>query len=216
MTAARLNKADLRVLYASLTRLLPPQQLPTEPAEVVAISGVREIVASMIREYAPLPERGPLVFSWRVPKEQALTMNSYSGTRGWVKKKIRKALDDQLISMLKTSAFPGALMHGAQTRRWLRATRFSPRRVDELSADIIGAKCPIDALVRAGILAEDDDAHLIREAIWEKCRPGGTHLLVEVFEVRAEGTHADDAVEFVDTRLPPRVPGEMTAWLKKG
>lgn len=187
---ARLNKVDLRTIFTSLTRLLPPQSLPTEPAEVVAIADVRQIIATMIREYAPLPERGDLLFSWRVPREQALTMNAYAHKKGWMKKKMRVELDKQVNELLPT--FPRAPLHGAKVRRWLRVTRFSTQRVDDLSIDILGGKMPVDSLVRCGILADDNDAMAFREPRWEKTQRGNAHVLVEVFDMRAEGTHAGD------------------------
>ncbi len=212
--AARLSKADLRTLHTSLTRLLPPQQLPTEPAEIVAISDVRDVVDQMIREYAPIMERGELVFSWRVPREQALTMNAYAHKKGWMKKKMRAALDAAIVELLPQ--FPKAEVHGAKLRRWVRVTRFSPQRVDDLSIDVLGGKMPVDALVRCGILADDNDAMAFREPRWEKTARGNTHVLVEVFTMVPEGTREHEEPEAKTiTQLPPRKPGPMTVYLTK-
>ncbi len=220
---ARLNKADLRRLWTSLTRLLPPQQLPTEPAEIIAIHDLREVVARMIVDYAPVLERGELVFSWRVPREQALTMNAYAHKKGWMKKKLRVELDRQVNDLLDLprdvvlgTGFPHARLNGAKKRRWLRVTRFSTQRVDDLSIDILGGKMPVDALVRCGILADDNDAMAFREPRWEKTARGNTHVLVEVFEIREEGTHEDDASPPAIVKQLTRKKGEFTKYIEKG
>ncbi len=210
-----LLKKDLRVIYTSLTRLLPPQQLPTEPMEIVAIADVRELVACLIREYSPMMERGDLVFSWRVPREQALTMNAYAHKKGWMKKKMRAALDEAVIALLPN--YPKALINGAKIRRWLRVTRFSTQRVDDLSIDILGGKMPVDALVRCGVLADDNDAMAFREPRWEKTQRGNTHVLVEVFEMKVEGTHEGDEPEHAEIRqLGEREKGLFTKMFEEG
>lgn len=210
-----LTKAELRTIFDSLSRLLPPGSLPRDPGELVRIGEVRERVARMIEEQRQTLERGELVFTWRVPREHAMTMNEYAGKKGWVKQKIRKALDDSLRRELERGIFPKALLHGAQRRRWLRATRFSPRRIDELSVDVIGGKCPTDALVRGGVLADDDHEHLHREARWEKTKPGNTHLLVEVFEMSCEGASVGEPTD-VQVEQIRHAPGFMTEVIKNG
>lgn len=211
---AKLNKADLRTIYASLARLLPPGSLPKKPEEVVEIDRVRERIAAMIREYAPELERGELVFSWRVPREQALTMNAYSYKKGWAKKKMRGALDAKIRELLPD--WPKASLHGAMRRRWVRVTRFSTQRVDDLSIDVLGGKMPVDALVRMGILCDDNEAGAHREPRWEKTQKGNTHVLVEVFEMVPEGTHEEDEIEHKPAPvLPPRKEGVITRYLKQ-
>ncbi len=205
----RLLKKDLRVIYTSLTRLLPPQQLPTDPAEIVAISDARDLVSVLIREYSPMMERGDLVFSWRVPREQALTMNAYAHKKGWMKKRMRAELDKAVVALLPN--YPKALINGAKIRRWLRVTRFSTQRVDDLSIDVLGGKMPVDALVRCGVLADDNDAMAFREPLWEKTARGNTHVLVEVFEMKVEGTHLDDDPKHAEIRqLDARARGLFT------
>jgi hypothetical protein len=208
----RLNKQDLRAIWQALSRLLPPGQLPKSAEELLVVSGLMTQVGIMITEYAPVMERGELVFSWRVPREHALTLNAYAYKKGWMKKKLRVELDRQIKELLPT--FPLANLHGARLRRWVRATRFSTQRVDDLSLDVLGGKMPVDALVRCGVLADDNDAFAHREPIWEKTKRGNTHLLLEVFTLKEEGTHENDAV--LDAEMTQAVwkPGEMTKWLK--
>lgn len=210
---ARLNKADLRRLWTSLTRLLPPQQLPNEPEEIVAIGELRKVVAKMIVEYAPALERGELIFSWRVRREEALTMNAYAHKKGWMKKKLRVELDRQVNELVAASNVPGLLLCGTKKRRWLRVTRFSTQRVDDLSIDVLGGKMPVDALVRCGVLADDNDAMAHREPRWEKTARGNTHVLVEVFEIREEGSHENDESPAGTVVQLVREPGEFTKFL---
>jgi hypothetical protein len=193
----KLNKADLRLIYTSLGRLIPPFGRAPDAAEVVAIGQLRDVVADAIRDFAPVLERGELVFSWRVPREQALTMNAYAHKKGWMKKKMRQELD--------------------KVRRWVRVTRFSTQRVDDLSVDILGGKMPVDALVRCGVLSDDNDAMAFREPRWEKTERGNTHVLVEVFTIReeTEGHENDDPPDTTIAQIV-RKPGPFTAWLAAG
>lgn len=212
MTA--LKKAELRTIHQSLQRLQPPGSLPKDPEELVRIEEARVVVARMIEEYRPLPERGALVLTWRVAREHAMTMNEYSGKKGWVKKKIRQELDRQLLALI--DPIPGAVIYGKR-RRWVRVTRFSPRKVDEVSADTIGGKCPIDALVRVGVLADDTQALLVREPRWEPTAPGNTHVLVEVFEVTEEGSReGEEPPPAPAPKLPPRRRSKLSTYLRDG
>lgn len=179
-----LTKQDLRTIWTSLARLLPPGSLPKDPEELVEIERVRGVVAEVMKREQEKPERGARVLVWRVPASHALTMNAYSYKRGWVKKRMRTELDAWLRELI--AEIPGVIPLGDHTRRWVRVTRFSPQRVDELSVDVLGGKMAIDALVRVGVLVDDDDRHLIREPLWMKTKKGNTHVLVEVFEVANE------------------------------
>ena len=180
-----LTKQDLRVIWSSLVRLLPPGTLPKDPEELVEIQRVADVVAQLLKLEQDKVERGARVLSWRIPASHALTMNAYSYKRGWVKKRMRTELDRWLRELI--ADIPAALVLFGNRRRWVRVTRFSPQRVDELSVDVLGGKMAVDALVRVGVLADDDDKHLIREPLWMKTKRGNTHVLVEVFEVTREG-----------------------------
>lgn len=125
-------------------------------------------------------ERGERVLEWRIPREQSPTMNTFAGMKVWMKKRLRVELDSQAARLCE--AYPNARLHGAKRKRWVRVTRFSIKKVDEVSVDILGGKMPIDSLVRVGVLAEDNQEFLHREAKWEKAQMGQSHLLVEVFE----------------------------------
>ncbi len=210
----KLTKADLRTIFTSLGRLLPPGSLPTDPEEVVRIADTQEAVAAAIRDYAPVLERGELVFSWRVPREQALTLNAYAHKKGWAKKKMRQALDDKIREMLPS--FPKAELHGGMRRRWVRVTRFSTQRVDDLSIDVLGGKMPVDALVRLQILVDDNDKWTFREPRWEKTERGNTHVLVEVFEMveEGDGKHEHDTPKSTKIEQLIRKPGAFTKWLR--
>ena len=204
----RLTKADLRTIWNALARLLPPGSLPKNPEELVEIERVRSVVGELIKLEQDKPERGARVLSWRIPASHALTMNAYSYKRGWVKKRMRTELDTWLRELI--AEIPGAVVYGDHKRRWVRVTRFSPQRVDELSVDVLGGKMAVDALVRVGVLVDDDDAHLIREPVWKKTKKGNTHVLVEVFEVAREAV-PDDGPE--DAPAPATVKPKRSKFM---
>ncbi len=211
MLGVRFTKQDLRTIHASLTRLLPPApSLPRTAEEVVEIGRVRDVVALAIRELAPTLQRGALVLTWRLPREQAPTLNEYAYMKTWQRKRLRKELDDQLRALIESSA--GAVLL-APRPRWVRVTRFSTSKVDDLSVDVLGGKMPVDSLVRLGVLADDTQALMHREPRWEKTKRGNTHLLVEVFEMSHEGEHADEPAD-APVRQMVRSEGPLTRELK--
>lgn len=194
-TPLTLTKDDLRQLYADLTRLLPPGGRPLTAEEVVAVNERREKIAKLYELVKDQPERGEKVFEWRVPRDLALTGNAYAGSRGWKKHKDRKLIAMTIQQLLPS--FPKALLHGAEKRRWIRGTRFSTKLVDECALDLIGCKLVIDQLKHAGLIHDDSEKFLHREARQEKCKPGQTHLLVELFEM------ANEQVQTAEPELRP-------------
>ncbi len=207
-----LTKADLRTIHSSLARLLPPGSLPRGAEEVVEIGRVLEAVAREIREAAPVMERGAKVFEWRVPRDQAPTMNQFGFMKGWQKKKLAKTFDDVLAQLLPS--FPAALLHGARRRRWVRVTRFSTKRVDDLAIDILGGKFPVDALVRNNILADDNNELMHREPRWMKTKQGNSHVLLEVYEMALEGKGETDEPKDEMIAQVVRVEGMLTLAIK--
>lgn len=207
VTAPAFSKAELRKIYASLIRLLPPGGRPLNAEELVEVNGLIDKARVMIAASLSAVERGRRVLSWRIPRELAPTMNELGHMKFWRKKKLKLELDDALRTLLP--AFPAAPMNGSELRRWLRVTRFSTQRLDELSIDILGGKLPVDSLVRCGVLANDDEAHVRREPRWEKTPRGNTHVLVEVFEIAQEEVRE---AEPLDARVQQivRTPGPMT------
>ena len=207
-----LTKADLRDLYGLVTALQPPGRA-VSLAEVVRAGELAGKIATMVAEHRAVLEKGALVLSWRIAKEHALKMNAYAGQRRFMLGKIKKTLDDQLRVLLEAN--PAAALNVAQRQRWIRATRFSTQQPDEPdSCDSIGCKQPIDALVRAGVLVDDNPKWLKREARWEKCKPGGTHLLLEVFDVTTEGGDVPEPL-FVPAPVVKRKTGPMMKMMKE-
>lgn len=213
MTALAFTKAELRTIGVRLASLPSPGPRPLTAEETLEVNALVDKTRAMIAASAAAYERGRLVFSWRVPREQALTLNQYAHMKGWQKKKMRAALDDELRKLLP--AFPEALTNGSLVKRWLRVTRFSTQRLDDLSIDSCGGKMPVDALVRCGILADDDEKHAHREPRWEKTPRGNTHCLVEVFLIANEQVPAQEPSTATVQQIV-RVPGIMTAMLKAG
>lgn len=207
-----LTKADLRTIYASLARLLPPApSLPKTPEEVVEIGRVKDVVATLIVEYrSEIVFRGTKVLEWRVPTALAPTMNNLAFMKKWQHKLLNEKLDDLVRTLL--DEFPAAKLHGAQKMRWARVTRFTPSRgkIDELSIDAIGGKKLIDALVRHGVFYDDAPKYLHREPGIAPTHRGNTHVLVEVFEVTEEGTHTDDAPKDAPVAQVVRRKGPLT------
>lgn len=203
-----LTKLEYQRLHAHLGRLLPPGGRPLNAAELVEVGGLQEKLARIVAELRPAEEKGELVLTWRVPRELALTLNEYAYTKKWVKKKIVAKLDEQLRTLMLTH--PKAAMHGSQLRRWVRVTRFSMKQIDELSVDVLGGKMPIDALVRCGVVADDDAKHMIREARWEKTQRGNTHVLVEVWTVTTEGRPVEEPRQAPAPASPQRELGGFT------
>lgn len=207
------TKADLRAISEHLASLRPPGPRPLTADQLVKINEVIEKAHHLIATTRAAPERGELIFEWRVPREHALTLNQYAQAKGWQKKKLAAAMDDAIQKLLPL--YPKALLHGAKTKRWLRATRFSTKVTDEVTVDVLGGKMPCDRIVRAGILADDDAAHVIREARSEKTKPGNTHLLVQVFTIVEHQVDTPEPSDHAIEQLV-RTPGLMTQMLIDG
>lgn len=208
-----LTKAEIRTAITRLLSLAPPGPRPLAAAEIVEVNDLVEKLRQLGAAQASMPERGTLVLSWRLPKDLVPTQNDLRGIKPWRLKKIKASLLDSLTKILPS--FPNALTHGSTKRRWVRTTRFTTTQPDELACDANGFKCALDILTEAGCIASDDPKSLHREPCWEKCKPGGTSGLVELF------LFADEQVATVDPAFAPvqqvvHVQGLMTTMLKTG
>lgn len=203
-----LTKGDYREACALLYRLRPLGARPMTVDEQVRLEALIAKMERVVVEMRPVLEKGELVLSWRVPREQALTMNEYAYKKGWQKTKIRAELDAAVRALFP--AFPKADLHAAKKKRWVRATRFSTKEVDETSLDVLGAKMPVDALVRCGVLVDDDATRIIRQGRCEKTKRGNTHVLVEVFEVTTDGRAIEEPAQAIAPAAPPRQLGAFT------
>jgi len=213
LSAPTFTKGELRRIAANLLRLLPPGARPLNAEELVTLNADIKKTRLLIAAAESTPERGRLVLSWRVPREQALTLNQYAQAKGWQKKKLRNALDDALRALLPS--FPEALTNGSLLKRWLRVTRFSTQRVDELSVDLLGGKMCVDSLKRCGVIADDDEKHVHREPCWAKTKRGTTHVLVEVFLLAAEQVATPEPANATVQQIL-RTPGLLTQMLIDG
>lgn len=207
-----LTKKDLKLIHQGLTHLsfAGMVQKPTAD-QIMEYAMLRIRVETEIRSLAPALEKGEKVLEWRVPREQAPNLNNYAFMKTWQRTRIRRELDDMLITA--KTLYKRAPLNMAKKRRWVRATRFSTKTIDESSIDVIGGKMPLDALVRAEILVDDTPEWCIREPHAEKTKPGNAHLFVEVFEVTTEG---EDVPFPEDTDVPQvqRAKGFFTKHLK--
>jgi hypothetical protein len=128
----------------------------------------------------------------------APTLNEYGSLETWQRHKLSQALDGAIfIEKLKwpcplagfkteRSIVDGRLvsMRKGGRKRLVVVTRRSAHRVDEVTADVLGGKMPIDRLVHAGVLVGDAQNCIVREAHWEKLGADETaHVVVEVYEL---------------------------------
>lgn len=158
-------------------------------------------LAESIDAAKPELEKGRLVLSWRLPKEWAPSLNSYAFMKGWQRTALRRTLDD---SLRHNESFLAAALNLGKRKRWVRVTRFSTKVIDENSVDVLGGKMPIDALVRAEILVDDNQEWCVREGACMKTKLGNTHVLVEVFEVTTEGSNIAPPQDATAPKAPER------------
>lgn len=142
-----------------------------------------------------------LVFMLELPLELAPVLNSYSTMAVKKRARLRKNIDAVVIQAKQSwRTWPmgikkhttGKVVRGKlQTKttvtggrkRSIRVTRYSSRKPDEISADIIGGKIAIDRLVQAEILRDDSSEWLKREAYWQQVPRGQGKVVIEVFEI---------------------------------
>jgi hypothetical protein len=145
--------------------------------------------------------KGEITTDWApIVLNLAPTMNVLRGMPVFSKQKARKAIGERIAAervRWPKSAWSGRrekVRHGTSARvspvggerRLVRVTRFSSRRPDDVSPDVIGAKLAIDRLVEAGILGDDSDAWCAREGRWKPARTGEGFLRIEVYELLGE------------------------------
>ena len=71
-------------------------------------------------------------------------------------------------------------------RRRVVVTRHSSVAPDEITVDVAGGKLPLDRLVVAGVLRDDNRKWCEREARWEYAPPKQGRVVIEVFEMEDE------------------------------
>lgn len=141
------------------------------------------------------------ILQLELPLELAPVLNSYATMPSWRRAKLRKQVDMQVLVAKqswqgwdmgvtrKTSAsiVKGRIKRRTEVsggrRRKLVLTRCSSRQPDELSCDVLGGKIPIDRLVQACVLRDDNQRWLEREGRWQMAKPGQGKVIVEVFDL---------------------------------
>lgn len=210
-----LTKRELAAIHGYLERYSMGQMArPLSPAEIQDVNALLGRIATAYEEVRAVIEKGAKVLEWRVPREQAPRLNEYAFMKTWQRTRLRGELDKALALLVKPrmqsgdQLFPHAVLNMAKRKRWVRATRFSTKKVDDTSIDVLGGKMPIDALVRLEVLVDDTAEWCVREALSAPTKPGNTHLFVEVFEVTTEG---EDVGEPLDAHVKQHVrePGVL-------
>lgn len=132
----------------------------------------------------------------------APTLNEYNALEPWKKGEVCDALDEA-IGKLKVdwprwhcgmtnrtvlgtrgkAAGKAKVVKEGGRRRAVVLTRESSVRPDEMSADVLGGKCPIDRLVQAEVLRGDSPQWLVRYADWKQVPPEEGRVIIEVFEI---------------------------------
>lgn len=210
-----LSKADLRDVVAMIDRRVQDALAPRAPTaeELVRAGELRERFVAMMAEAASAPERGSLVLSWRLPRDLVPTQNDLRGIKPWRLKKIKAALQTSLMTAIES--WPDAKTNGSTKKRWARTTRYTPKEPDEMSCDGTGFKTALDVMTACGVIADDDRKHLHREPRWEKCKPGETQGLVELFLIADEQVLSPGPA-FARVEQITYEPGPMTRYLAGG
>ena len=158
---------------------------------------LRDKLALMIAEASSVRQWGAKVFEWRLPLSVDVmrvrgknagkrvkvalcpTLNVFARLDPGQRAQLQKHLDPLILAELHK--WPDWRHRGRG--RAVRVTRYSSMPPDEVAADSIGAKAPLDRLVAAGVLRGDSAADLQREAAWQKAKPGHGCLLLEVHDL---------------------------------
>jgi len=134
------------------------------------------------------------------PKLWTPTMNEYKGIRSYEVTKVKTAIDEAILrakalyprwscgvteSARLERGKPVVRRHGGR-RRLVVVERESKRPPDELSTDAIGGKVPIDRLVVAGILRDDNAEWCLRLPKWTPVPKGAGRVIVSVYELFEE------------------------------
>lgn len=135
------------------------------------------------------------------PRLWAPTLNEYKGIKSYELAKLRTAVDEAILrarvkfphwgcgvveTMQLVRGKPVRHRSGGR-RRLVLVERESNRPPDELSTDAIGGKVPIDRLVAAGVLRDDNRDWLLRDARWRQASRGEGRVIVSVFELEDAG-----------------------------
>lgn len=149
-------------------------------------------------------ERGPLVFKLELPLELAPTMNEYSHTKRHAHRMKRLNQQVDTAIMIAKTTWPRWKMQNlivtrnhriekgkvkittqrtGGRRRLVVVHRFSSREPDEVSCDVLGGKLPLDRLVQAEVLVDDNRKWLKREARWSPAPPRQGRLVLSVHEL---------------------------------
>lgn len=182
---AKLTKGDLRLIAEHLASLRPPGPRPLNAEQLVRLDDVIGKVQGLYASVRAAPERGEMVFEWRVPREWA-PIKSGKGVRKWVLGKIKDQLGDAARQLLPS--WPHADLCFARKRRWVQVRRYSDKKPDRPHCpDCLGARQAIDTLKDLGIIVDDNTEWTVDDSDWIQCKRGQTHVVVRVFEVTDAG-----------------------------
>jgi hypothetical protein len=166
-------------------------------SDAAIFTAIADKIARIIAESSSVRQWGEKIFEWRLPLsiEKIRTKGAKAGQKMTVvlapslnvwgrlhpgqRAQLQSALDVRILAELHK--WPQWRHMGRA--RGVRITRYSSQPPDEVAADSIGAKAPLDRLVAGGVLRGDALHDLERDPRWEKAPPGRGSLLLEVHEM---------------------------------
>lgn len=135
----------------------------------------------------PYEYRDGVLLGVNLPLPCCPTMNQYAK---WAAQPALRwllaAAHEQSSKLISTAMLLAEWHRGGygQTRLLVVGTRHSSKRPDDMGLDAMGGKVPVDALVKLGVLVDDNEEWCEREqGRWVKAKPRHGYFTLEVLEV---------------------------------
>lgn len=180
-----LTSDDLAAMVTATERLAMLHA--RSPEEALMLSALVARGRGAVFKAEDVDERGTIVLEWRIPAEWALTVNEINGLNPRYRQSTIRRIKESLVDSLRGElrSWPDADLKCAHRRRWVDVRRFTSGKLDEPdSADGIGGKHAIDILTKAGVLHQDNKQWIVRKGAVIPCKPGATHLVIRILEIR--------------------------------
>jgi hypothetical protein len=210
---AAFTKAELHQIAEHLASLRPPGPRPLTAEQLVRLDAVVQKTHHLIATTRAAPEKGEMVFEWRVPREWT-AVKSGKGMPKWILGKIKTSLGDDARKLL--AKWRNADLCLARRRRWVQVRRFSDKKPDRPHCpDCLGARQAIDTLKDIGVIVDDSTEWTVDDTNWIKCKRGQTHVIVRVFEISEIGRHWPEP-ECMPPPRPAKKRGLMVKAIMEG